>query len=129
MNRAADEVEVLLADDDADIRELTAQVLESIGCSVTTVGDGLAALEEASKNPPALVVLDFRMPKLDGLEVTRRLRADPATRSVSIILVSASVGEQQASAALAAGADAFVGKPFKIDELRETARSLLGAGR
>lgn len=124
--KAAD---VLLADDDPDIRGLTADVLESIGCSVTAVGDGLAALEHVSQSPPDLVVLDIRMPKLDGLEVTQRLRADPVTGAVPILLVSASVGETQAAAALAAGADAFLGKPFAIGELRRVARELLeGSG-
>jgi CheY-like chemotaxis protein len=115
----------LVADDDADIRELAVSVLESIGCAVVAAGDGLAALELAAQSPPALAVLDIRMPKLDGLEVTRRLKADPATSAVPVIVVSASVSDQQQQAAVDAGADAFLAKPFRVAELRAVARRLL----
>jgi CheY-like chemotaxis protein len=116
---------VLVADDDEDIRLLVLDVLEKIGCSVISARDGKIALELASQSPLALAVLDGRMPLIDGLTVTRRLKADPATRSLPVLILTASVGENQEQAALDAGADAFLAKPFDLNELRATARSLL----
>ena len=116
---------VLVADDDEDILLLVRDALESIGCSVLIARDGLKAIELAAQNAPALAVFDVRMPLLDGLSAVQRLKADPATRSVPVLIVTASVGEHQEQAALEAGADAFLSKPFSVDELRKTARWLL----
>jgi CheY-like chemotaxis protein len=117
---------VLVADDDEDILLLVRDVLESLGCEVQTAMDGAQALEVAGDATLALAVLDVRMPRIDGLTVALQLRSDPATRSVPILILSASVGEHQERAARAVGADAFLSKPFDLDELRRTVQSLLG---
>ena len=116
---------ILVADDDDDILLLVHDVLESLGCSVLTATDGAKALELASGTALALAVLDVRMPRADGLTVARALRAEPATRSVPILVLSAGVGEHQEQNALDAGADAFLSKPFELDQLRDTVRRLL----
>jgi CheY-like chemotaxis protein len=102
----------LIADDDADILMLISLTLERDGYEVVTAKNGLAALESVSDRVPHLVVLDLMMPGIDGCEVTRRLRSQEATRDVPIMIVTAFAEESQAAKALAAGADAYLRKPF-----------------
>jgi CheY-like chemotaxis protein len=115
----------LIADDDADILWLISLTLERDGYEVVTAKDGLAALESAFHRVPHLVVLDLMMPGIDGCEVTRRLRAEEATRDVPIMIVTAFAEESQAAKALAAGADAYLRKPFSPRELLAKTASLL----
>lgn len=115
---------VVAADDDADILALVRISLERAGFAVECVGDGVRALDAIRADPPALAVLDVSMPGLDGLEVTRRLRADPALAGVPVMLLTAAVQEASVEAGMSAGADAHVGKPFSPTELVEAARCL-----
>jgi two-component system, OmpR family, phosphate regulon response regulator PhoB len=115
----------LIADDDADILMLISLTLERDGYEVVTAKDGLAALESARGRVPHLVVLDLMMPGVDGCEVTRRLRAHEATRDVPIMIVTAFAEESQAAKALAAGADAYLRKPFAPRDLLAKTASLL----
>jgi CheY-like chemotaxis protein len=115
----------LIADDDADILMLISLTLERDGYEVVTAKNGLAALESASDRVPHLVVLDLMMPGIDGCEVTRRLREREATRDVPIMIVTAFAEESQAAKALAAGADAYLRKPFAPRDLLAKTASLL----
>jgi CheY-like chemotaxis protein len=115
----------LIADDDADILMLISLTLERDGYEVVTAKNGLAALQSASDRVPHLVVLDLMMPGIDGCEVTRRLRAQEATRDVPIMIVTAFAEESQAAKALAAGADAYLRKPFAPRDLLAKTASLL----
>lgn len=115
----------LIADDDADILMLISLTLERDGYEVVTAKNGLAALQSASDRVPHLVVLDLMMPGIDGCEVTRRLRAQEATREVPIMIVTAFAEESQAAKALAAGADAYLRKPFAPRDLLAKTASLL----
>jgi CheY-like chemotaxis protein len=115
----------LIADDDADILWLISLTLERDGYEVVTAKDGPAALESVLDRVPHLVVLDLMMPGIDGCEVTRRLRAEEATRDVPIMIVTALAEESQAAKALAAGADAYLSKPFSPRELLAKTASLL----
>jgi CheY-like chemotaxis protein len=115
----------LIADDDADILMLISLTLQRDGYEVVTAKNGLAALESASDRVPHLVVLDLMMPGIDGCEVTRRLRAQEATRDVPIMIVTAFAEESQAAKALAAGADAYLRKPFAPRDLLAKTASLL----
>jgi len=115
----------LIADDDADILMLISLTLERDGYEVVTAKNGLAALQSASDRVPHLVVLDLMMPGIDGCEVTRRLRAHEATRDVPIMIVTAFAEESQAAKALAAGADAYLRKPFAPRDLLAKTASLL----
>src|SRR5215210_6751105 len=111
---AADKV-VLLADDEADVRDLLTSIVGAeLGVVVAEARDGAEVLRAVERGRPALVLLDVRMSGLDGLAVTRRLKADPATRNVPVVAISAGASRWEA---LAAGCDDFVGKPFEIDEL------------
>lgn len=115
----------LIADDDPDILMLISLTLELDGYEVMTAKDGPAAFEAALERVPHLVVLDLMMPGLDGCEVTRRLRAQEATSEVPIMIVTAFAEESQAAKALAAGADAYLRKPFSPRELLARTASLV----
>jgi CheY-like chemotaxis protein len=117
---------VLAADDDPDILLLMTLTLERDGYDVVAAKDGLSALEAAVERVPHLVLLDLMMPGLDGYEVTRRLRREPTTKDLPILIVTAAAEESQAARALEAGADAYMKKPFSPrDLLAKTAALIL----
>jgi two-component system, OmpR family, phosphate regulon response regulator PhoB len=120
---------VLVADDDADIRDLVAFKLEQAGFEVLAAEDGQAALDQARSHRPALAVLDVSMPRLSGIDVCRMLRADPATADMLIIMLTARVQEQDVEGGLSAGADDYVTKPFSPRELVSRIQSLLSRAR
>lgn len=116
---------VLAADDDPDILSLIQAALRRTGCEVMTAPDGAAALELARARPPVLALVDLSMPRMDGLELTRALRADPATADIIVIVLTAAVRSTDVDAALEAGADRHVRKPFSPRELRAQVEELL----
>ncbi|MGZ4352893.1 MAG: response regulator [Gaiellaceae bacterium] len=117
---------ILVADDDEDILALVSLRLRRLGYRVAQAADGEEALAEVARERPALVILDLMMPRVDGYEVIRRLRADPETSSLPVILLSARARSADAAAGLDAGADAYFSKPFRAEELAEAIRGLLG---
>jgi DNA-binding response OmpR family regulator len=117
---------ILVADDDADIRELVVFKLESAGFEVTAVEDGRAALDHALGDPPDLVVLDLMMPRLTGLEVCAALRAEPATERVPVILLTAKAQESDVTRGFDAGAVDYMIKPFSPRELLSRVQAVLG---
>ena len=109
---------VLIVDDDPFIRKLIATTLEDVaGFELAEAEDGVVAVEVAEREPPELVFLDLDMPRMDGLEVCRRLRADPATASATIVVLTAAAGDAAEREAEGAGADLFLTKPFSPLEL------------
>ena len=120
---------VLVADDDADIRELVAFKLEQTGVEVIAVGNGEDALDQARAHRPALAVLDVSMPGLSGIDVCRILRADPATAAMSIIILTARVQERDVEGGFSAGADDYVTKPFSPRELMSRIQAQLSRAR
>ena len=117
---------VLAADDDADILGLITFRLERSGYTVVQAHDGEEALALARSAKPDLAVLDVMMPKLDGFELTRRLRADEATKMMPIILLTARAQEADVQEGFEAGADDYIRKPFSSQELRARVQALLG---
>ena len=117
---------VLVADDDPDIRSLVTLRLERSGYEVIAAGDGEQALAAALERAPDLALLDVMMPKLDGYEVTERLRQEEATRHLPVILLTARVQETDIARGVAAGADDYVKKPFSTTELRDRVQAVLG---
>jgi PAS domain S-box-containing protein len=107
---------ILLADDNADMRDYIRRLLSG-SYIVQTVADGVAALSAIEKNPPDLVLTDVMMPGMDGFELLRSLRSNPATQDIPIILLSARAGEESRIEGLAAGADDYLIKPFSAREL------------
>jgi signal transduction histidine kinase len=118
---------VLVADDNRDMREYLRQLLRE--WDVTTVSDGLAALEHAQSSPPQLIVTDVMMPGLDGFALLRELRADIRTKAVPVLMLSARAGEEALVSGLDAGADDYVTKPFGAQELVARVRSLVNLSR
>jgi signal transduction histidine kinase/DNA-binding response OmpR family regulator len=118
---------VLVADDNADMRDYLRQLLRD--WDVTTVSNGRAALEQARRNPPQLIVTDVMMPELDGFGLLRELRADPRTEAVPVLMLSARAGEEARVTGLDAGADDYIIKPFSARELIARVRSLLNLSR
>jgi DNA-binding response OmpR family regulator len=116
---------VLVADDDADIRDLVAYKLEQAGLEVVAVEDGQTALEQARARQPTLAVLDVSMPGLSGIDVCRMLRADPATAGMLIIMLTARVQAQDIESGYSAGADDYVTKPFSPRALVTRIQALL----
>jgi DNA-binding response OmpR family regulator len=117
---------VLAADDDEDILELIAFRLERSGYTVLRARDGEEALRVARETRPDLAVLDVMMPKLDGFELTRRLRADEATSKMPIILLTARAQDADVQTGFEAGADDYIRKPFSPQELRARVQAILG---
>jgi DNA-binding response OmpR family regulator len=118
-------VRVLVADDEPDIRDLVClAVRKAISAEPTAVADGTAALAAARASLPDLAVLDVSMPGATGLEVCEALRADPATAAVRILLLSAGASLDDVARGLAAGADAYLAKPFSVAGLVHQIRVL-----
>jgi DNA-binding response OmpR family regulator len=109
----------LVVDDDLDIRELVGLVAQRAGCEVIDAADGAQALAAVEGVVPDIVVLDVAMPGLSGLEVCRRLRQDPATRDVPVLMLSAAARPTDHVAALESGADLYLTKPFSPAALAE----------
>jgi DNA-binding response OmpR family regulator len=117
---------VLVADDDPDILALVTFRLERAGYDVVGANDGEQALQLALAQPPDLAVLDVMMPKLDGYEVTTRLRQNERTRRIPIILLTARVQEADIARGFEVGADDYVKKPFSPQELGARVQAILG---
>lgn len=119
---------ILLADDNADMRDYVRRIL-SDRYEVETVGHGEAALDAVRKQRPDLLLADIMMPRLDGLQLLQRLRADPETRTLPVILLSARAGEEARVGGLQAGADDYLIKPFSARELLARVESYLNLAR
>lgn len=107
----------LIVDDDPMIVKLQSMILAKAGYEVDTAANGQEGLDRAVASAPDVVLLDVMMPDLDGLEVTRRLRSDPRTAAIPVVLVSARTGSEDVAAGRAAGATDYVKKPFDPDDL------------
>jgi CheY-like chemotaxis protein len=105
-------MKLLIADDEPAVRALVHATLEGDGYVILEAADGEEALEVARAELPALVLLDIMMPRLDGLEVCRRLKADPGTSGIVIVMLTAQAQDRDRQRGLAAGADDYFTKPF-----------------
>lgn len=108
---------ILIVEDEADIRDVLAFNLKREGFAVRTAADGLSGLEAVRQALPDLLVLDLMLPRMDGLEVCRRLRADAATRQLPILVLTAKGEESDIVLGLGLGADDYMVKPFSPREL------------
>ena len=116
---------MLCADDDEDILSLVSLRLQRAGFQVATAADGEEAMQVARDRRPALAVLDVMMPKRTGYEVLAELRSDEALRWMKVILLSARVQEGDVARGMDAGADAYLVKPFKAQDLVSKVEELL----
>jgi CheY-like chemotaxis protein len=117
---------VLVVDDKEDNRILLSEMLSAIGFEVREVAGGMEAVAEFARWQPHLVLMDFRMDGMDGNEAVRQIRRSPGGGAVKIIMQTASATDDSRGEALAAGADDFLAKPFRQNELFEKIRLLVG---
>jgi two-component system cell cycle response regulator DivK len=114
---------VLLVDDVSDNTDMYAQYLEFEGYQVEVASNGDEGVKMARDLQPAVIVMDLSMPTLDGWAATRAIKADPTTRHIPVIVLTAHAMHGVAETAIAAGADAYFAKPYSPEELEAAIRS------
>jgi len=120
---------VLLADDDETVRTLLRIVLEKNGLTVTTAEDGREALDLIRRQRPDLILLDLKMPRLNGYQLFAELKSDEALKSIPIIVITALTRESEREDeewARRMGAEGFLTKPFTPDELGRRVQEIIG---
>ncbi|APR83299.1 Phosphate regulon transcriptional regulatory protein PhoB (SphR) [Minicystis rosea] len=120
---------VLVVDDDLDIRDVVSAMLEAVGLLVITVESAEEALDRIAREAFDLVVLDWNLPKMTGLDLCRALRRDPALEQMPVLFLTANASSQDMVEAFAGGADDYVVKPFRAPELGARIFSLLRRAR
>ncbi len=118
---------VLIADDEANIVASLEFLMEQAGFEVRVAANGDEALELAASFRPDLVLLDIMLPKKSGYEVCQRLKSDPATRDMKVVMVSAKGRDVEVAKGVELGADAYVVKPFSTRELVAKVREMLAS--
>jgi len=116
---------ILIVDDNQDSRELAAKVLRAKGYGIVEAVDGEEALRLAA-DEPQLILMDISIPKIDGYEVTRRLKSDQRLRSIPVIALTAHAMKGDREKALAAGCDGYIAKPINVRELINQLHPYLG---
>jgi len=111
---------ILIVDDNATNLKLVAYLMKANGYAVDTALEAEAALAAIHSNRPDVILMDIQLPGIDGLELTRRLKADPATRDIVIVAVTAYAMKGDQDKALAAGCDDYITKPIDTRALPET---------
>lgn len=118
-------LKILVVDDEEHIRSLLASGLAMNGHDVVTAADGLEGCEKAETEKPDVILLDVKMPRMDGWEACRRLRATPATRQVPILILTAFNQAEDCQKSIEAGANLFIAKPFHVREVLDAIQKLL----
>jgi two-component system, OmpR family, alkaline phosphatase synthesis response regulator PhoP len=116
---------ILVVEDDADIADLISRYLGKAGHTVDVLASGTAVIDHARRERPAMVILDLMLPGLDGLEICRMLRVDPALAALPVIMLTARAEESDRVTGLQLGADDYVTKPFSPNELVARVGALL----
>ncbi len=120
-----DQTRILVVDDNAQNLELLVAYLDTLGCKVVTAADGVEALNQVRQGPFDLILLDIMMPRMSGFEVCRKLKSDPSTRDIPIIMVTALNELGDIERGVESGTDDFITKPVNRLELVTRVRSLL----
>jgi two-component system, OmpR family, alkaline phosphatase synthesis response regulator PhoP len=120
---------ILVVEDDPDIAQLVARYLDKAGFVSERAASGREALQAIAARPPDLMVLDLMLPQVDGLEICRIVRANPATAELPIIMLTARAEESERIVGLELGADDYLAKPFSPNELVARVRALLRRAR
>jgi CheY-like chemotaxis protein len=118
-------MKVLIVEDHADMRELLGILVERLGYLPVLASEGEEALKNAITEKPNLILLDMMMPMMDGWEVARRLRANPETKDIPILAITALFRSHDLNACLLAGCNGYIVKPFSILDLQAKIRELL----
>lgn len=116
---------VLVVDDSPMIRRIVAQILQESGYAVLLAENGKRGCDLAKEHQPDLVLMDVEMPLMDGIEATGRLKADPATNRIPVLIFTSLGSEEDINRAREAGCSGFMNKPICKDELETTIRAIL----
>lgn len=116
---------ILIVEDEESLLKLESILLTTRGYKVSGVTDGLKAMEAIEKERPDLVLLDIMIPGIDGFEVCRRIKANPATASLPVIMLTAKKSSADQARGVESGADAYITKPFKSGKIIELVEGLL----
>jgi twitching motility two-component system response regulator PilH len=116
---------VLVVEDSLTQRETLSEVLQASGLSVIFASDGVEALEQVQEHRPDLVVLDIILPRMNGYEVCRRIKSDSKTQNLAVLMCSTKKQEFDRYWGIRQGADAYISKPFRPQELVGTVKYLL----
>ncbi|HFD40489.1 MAG TPA: response regulator [Anaerolineae bacterium] len=119
------QIKILVAEDERDIRQLIAFSLEFLGYKVVQASNGAEAVEKAPVEQPDLIMLDVRMPKLNGYEACRKLKSQEATKDIPVVFLSARGQETEIKHGLELGAEEYILKPFAPDVLQKRVTSIL----
>ena len=117
---------ILICDDEPYILESVSYIAKQAGYDFSTAEDGEQSLEIAKKEKPALILLDVNMPKLTGYEVCEKLKSDPETKDIYIIMLTARGQERDERIGMEAGADEYITKPFSPRNLRKRMDEIMG---
>jgi|ERR1700687_5415529 len=117
---------ILVVEDDTDNRCIVAKVLSVEGYQVIEAIDGVEALAQARAEHPDLILMDLALPNMDGWEATRRLKSDPATRSIPVVALTAFAMRGDEEQARAAGCDDYIPKPARPVAIREVVKKYIG---
>lgn len=117
-----DSQSVLVVEDQHDAREMLAEYLRYCGFAVHGAEDGLQAVDIAVRERPRIILMDLMMPRMDGWEATRRIKADERTKDSTIIAVSAHSHRDELQRAKQAGCDGFIPKPYDLEHLASVVR-------
>ena len=116
---------VLIVDDSSALREMIAGLLVNAGMTILEAKDGAEAQQKIEASPPDLVVLDIVMPNMNGNELTRWIKTNPKTQDVPVVICSSKGEEFDRYWGMKQGADAYIAKPFRPNEMVETVKQLL----
>jgi chemosensory pili system protein ChpA (sensor histidine kinase/response regulator) len=116
---------IMVVDDSLTVRRVTQRLLEREGYAVLLAKDGVDALEQMRDCRPDLMLADIEMPRMDGFDLTRQVRADPRLRAMPIVMITSRTADKHRNHARELGVDAYFGKPFQEAELLETISALL----
>ena len=115
----------MVVDDSLTVRKITSRLLSRENYQVVVAKDGIDALEQMQALRPDIMLVDIEMPRMDGFDLTRNVRADPATRQIPIIMISSRTADKHRKLATELGVNAFLGKPYQEDELLRNITRLL----
>lgn len=117
---------VLVADDEEEIRDLVCEVLADVGLKTLTACDGAEVVEQALRHRPALIIMDVMMPRMDGYTTLTRLRGQPQTRDIPVIVLTGQAEPVYRTLSAGVGAVAHLTKPFSARQLTDTVSRALG---
>jgi chemosensory pili system protein ChpA (sensor histidine kinase/response regulator) len=118
---------VMVVDDSLTVRKITSRLLEREGYQVLTAKDGVDALQQLKDTIPAVMLVDIEMPRMDGFDLTKNVRADPRTAGIPIVIISSRTADKHRNQAAQLGVNAFLGKPYQESELLQHIATFVGA--